>query len=819
MREVLKRPRRAHMILAMILIAFLLLGTVYSVTVPIFEASDELWHYPMVEVIARTWTLPVQPLQPGATSGPWRQEGSQQPLYYALGAVLTFWIDTSDMPEVRQPNPHARAGEITPERDNVNLVIPQRHSQTDAKGVGLGSGTVLAVHIVRLFSVLLGVWAVALTWRLVRELFPKHEWIALTATAVHAFTPMYLFISSSVNNDNLTVPLCSLGMLLMVRRVKHTGGGQGQATETTNKLLVDKQRYAADLKLGVVLGLAMLTKSSGLGLLPFVAAMLAWESFQLCKTTSWVRSAAHFFAHLVGILTPALAISGWWYARNLRLYGDLLGWRAFEAVLGTRDVPASLGQLWAERFAFAAGYWGNFGGLNVPMPDWIYHTLNGLAIVAGAGLLAGLGRWAVGRDHVEDDANAHSDAGRPRRWNLTALCPFTWRPLTAARALAWAWPVAIFASWIRWATTTWSSQGRLIFPAISMWSLALVLGLSAWIPRQHKRLKPFPAIGISLFLFGLTAAALPVFIVPAYQPPKALTQATLPPDYVPLSTTFGDTLELLGYRLNTDRAHPDGTLDVELMWRARRPTLDNHTIFIHVLGVGDRIIAQRDSFPGHGLLPTTKFEGDRVWTERHILKIPRTAYTPDRLSVTVGLYGSETGARVPVSNAPSAASASEEATAFTAKFGELTLVSPDNDESIEIRFGDGIVLDDYELSDVIIQTGDPIEVTLDWRCVGPIAHDYTVSLQVIDTHWNKAAQSDTWPLNGERPTTSWEPGETIRERHELIISPDAAPGAYDLRLTLYRVTSNGDLEHLPISLTRTGMPTKAIVLTPLRITQ
>ncbi len=43
---------------------------------------------------------------------PWRQEGSQPPLYYAMGAALTFWIDTSDMEVVRQPNPHARAGEI-----------------------------------------------------------------------------------------------------------------------------------------------------------------------------------------------------------------------------------------------------------------------------------------------------------------------------------------------------------------------------------------------------------------------------------------------------------------------------------------------------------------------------------------------------------------------------------------------------------------------------------------------------------------------------------------------------------------------------------
>ena len=143
------RPARRALIA--ILATFALLGAVYSVTVPIFEASDELWHYPMVEVIARTWQLPVQPLEPGTSSGPWRQEGSQPPLYYALSAALTAWIDTQDLLTVWQPNPHTRAGEITPERDNANLVLHDAEVERFP-----WRGTVLAVHLVRFFSVALG---------------------------------------------------------------------------------------------------------------------------------------------------------------------------------------------------------------------------------------------------------------------------------------------------------------------------------------------------------------------------------------------------------------------------------------------------------------------------------------------------------------------------------------------------------------------------------------------------------------------------------------------------------------------------------------
>ena len=38
---------------------FVLLGFVYTVITPIFEAGDELWHYPYVEWVARGNGLPV----------------------------------------------------------------------------------------------------------------------------------------------------------------------------------------------------------------------------------------------------------------------------------------------------------------------------------------------------------------------------------------------------------------------------------------------------------------------------------------------------------------------------------------------------------------------------------------------------------------------------------------------------------------------------------------------------------------------------------------------------------------------------------------
>ena len=82
--------------LAIILFVYLVAGLQFAFVTPIFEASDELWHYPMVHHLADGNPLPVQTFGP-ALAGPWKQEASQPPLYYYVGALLTFWVDRSDV--------------------------------------------------------------------------------------------------------------------------------------------------------------------------------------------------------------------------------------------------------------------------------------------------------------------------------------------------------------------------------------------------------------------------------------------------------------------------------------------------------------------------------------------------------------------------------------------------------------------------------------------------------------------------------------------------------------------------------------------------
>ena len=93
---------------ATLLAAFVSVAGLYSVVNPLFEAPDEIWHYEYVRWLAEGHGLP-RPADVG--TAPWRQEGSQPPLYYLLAAVLTLPFSTENAATAIRYNPHAAVGQ------------------------------------------------------------------------------------------------------------------------------------------------------------------------------------------------------------------------------------------------------------------------------------------------------------------------------------------------------------------------------------------------------------------------------------------------------------------------------------------------------------------------------------------------------------------------------------------------------------------------------------------------------------------------------------------------------------------------------------
>jgi 4-amino-4-deoxy-L-arabinose transferase-like glycosyltransferase len=769
--------------LALIVTLFVILGITYAIVTPVFEASDELWHYPMVRHLADGNPLPVQVFDP-AQAGPWKQEASQPPLYYYLSAGLTFWIDTSDMAQVRLENPHVDNGLITPD-GNINLVM----HDPDAKP---WQGTLLAVRIVRLFSVLLGAMTVTLTYLIGREVAPGRPEIALGSAAVTAFLPMFLFISGAVNNDNLAIMMASLALLLMIRIVKRNkqSDRDNSPMGKSNRQL---WREAGNwLLLGAVIGLALLTKEGTIGLIPLAwgtAFIVAWQRDKqrygkreagFLNTLRWlaglfVRSLLNFaFTMLLIVL-----ISGWWYYRNIQLYGDWLGWNAFIAVLGQRGHSASLAQLWGERRGFLMAYWGLFGGVNVPMPTWIYTVLNTLLFLSVTGfllyLLRLLQRWII---RVK---------GTWRSFSSLINNPLNFVTTNFGLVFCLLFTGAVVFGLIRWATTTWSSQGRLVFTALSALSILFMVGLVGWLPQRPAR---WITGLIATFLFIIAALAPILWIAPAYQP-----DSYSPPRPYALQgkdITFGDTMRLRGIAVETPEpgrstAKPGDSLWIHLDWELLQPVDRNWSAFVHLIDpILEQPIAQRDMFLGQGLMLTSWMEPGQRIVNSYQLQIPHTVVSPSQLKIAAGLYDFETGERLPTS--------AENDLAFLT----ILQIEPESDDlpnPISINLEDELELTGFDFEPRRALPGDTVNLTLYWQARQPLDNDYTFFAQIVGEDNTRWASHDFAPPEG---TSSWTSGEVQPMALTLTLDENSVPGLYPVIVGAYTRNSGGDFDRLQI---------------------
>ena len=704
--------------------AFLALGIVYAWATPAFEASDEAWHYPYVRHLAQGHGLPVQDPSSALL---WRQEGSQPPLYYAVAALCTFWIDTSDAPELLRRNPHALIG--VPEvdgSDNRNMMVP-----IEAPGFPV-EGTLAAVYLIRALSLIMASGTVVLVYLIALEVFPGRKDLATGAAAVGAFVPQFLFIGASVNNDNL-IALLAAGALLAILRMARGGSD-------TRSLVV----------LGTLMGLAALTKISGLGLLPLAAIVLVIEAVR--KRSLTVRD-------WVIVFGLATVIAGWWYARNYRLYGDPLGLNMMLEVVGRRYPEPTLWQLLrSESEGFWVSFWGLFGGVNILAGGWIYHLYAGIALLAGAGLLVVLVRWL-------------RRSGRPLRWPLPILI---------------GWLAILCASLIRWTLVTPASQGRLIFPALPTVAILILLGLASLMPRRLVRWLP-GALGALLFA---VAALIPfLYIAPAYARPPVLTSDDVPQSCWKPPAVFDDKMALVGFEVGRETIEPGDTLPVTAYWEALAQMDEDYSVFVQVLGQGEIIWGQRDSYPGLGLCPTSRLREGQVVRDVYRIRISSAALAPDDCEVRIGLYRWETGERLSVQLG--GVPAGDHVSLGRVRLSPAEGWEPGGLQSVYFNLDDRVALVGYSLDRRSATPGDSLQLSLRWQALRSMDRDYTVFTHLIGPQQDIRAQSDSQPQGGNSPTSRWQPGELVTDTHRLVVREDSPPGVYQVEVGMY-LASTGD---------------------------
>jgi len=118
-----------------------------------------------------------------------------------------------------------------------------------------------------------------------------------------------------------------------------------------------------------------------------------------------------------------------------------------------------------------------------------------------------------------------------------------------------------------------------------------------------------------------------------------------PSDYVPVGYTLGDSVRLLGYRIDTTDAHPGGDVHLVIYWEALSPIKTNYQVFNHLYD--GTMWGQQDGTPGCGLRPTVLWEPGQVVRDEYTIPIAPAA-PHDDIPLLAGMYSLDNGERLPV---------------------------------------------------------------------------------------------------------------------------------------------------------------------------
>lgn len=118
-------------------------------------------------------------------------------------------------------------------------------------------------------------------------------------------------------------------------------------------------------------------------------------------------------------------------------------------------------------------------------------------------------------------------------------------------------------------------------------------------------------------------------------------------------------------------------------------------------------------------------------------------------------------------------------------YGVPAQAQAENPTPLGVRFGPHIRLESYSLASQQLRPGDVLALTLTWATDVPLTERVKVFVHLYDTSEHILAQHDSEPGAGLQPTTTWAPGEPVRDNHGILIPIGAAPGTYRLAVGLY----------------------------------
>lgn len=284
------------------LLAIIIFHLVWRITLafayPLFDMADELFHFDYIYQISNgdglinVYTDPIttQVFDLAKDVGHWTKEGIVSPNF--IGDVSTEMIES-----IRVWGWYAV--DITGSSSYEGVQPPLYHAIASIF-MGLTDSMEIKAYIVRLVSIGFSTLLLLSTYVLMKKITQK-EFIALGSILLLSVSPSWSLQAFRISNDVAAQFFIVFGLLIFYRFLN----------------VKDETKVSSAVILGIIVGLAGLTKSTSLIILMFSLFVM-----YIFLSTSTLKLKVKGFSI---ILIVASVISFWFYLRNFMLYDDFVG--------------------------------------------------------------------------------------------------------------------------------------------------------------------------------------------------------------------------------------------------------------------------------------------------------------------------------------------------------------------------------------------------------------------------------------------------------------------------------------------------------------
>lgn len=692
-----------------ILLYFVLIAAIYAATTPTFETPDEAGHFLYIHNMLQSGELPTLFESRDAIFASGSTQRHHPPLYYLAGALLILPTERADLDDYLISNPFSAIGTAKP--NNANAYLHHSRPPTD--------DTHIAIMLLRGLSIALGAGTVWMIYRIGAIAFQR-ETIGLVAMLLVASMPMYVFITASVNSDNMVTFFYTAGLLWIVRIWR-------------NNTISN-----ADIALlsAILAGIA-LSKVNGLSLFGLVYAGLLFTALR--GRLAWRRG-------IVTIIVSggvAVMLAGWWYLRNIQLYGDPMAIEIMRGIWGRGNVPTELAGILSEASGVWLSFWMVLGKFNIRAPDWVYIYATLITFVGIIGLVL---------------------RRQDRLYSLLFIGAFT----------------LVLASLIVTTREINVSQGRILYPALGAFAALMAAGWYTLL----RRFTPLAVLPLTMMTIITPFTVLPRAYT-TLDTVQAIPQA-ISNEARAIAASAG-SINTLAYGANLDPIKPGDTLRVTVYFSVEDITEDAALSVRAIDPLTQAVYGGTEIYPG--MTFTSELKSGQIYRTEiaFVLDAIPEAIPPRQLRLALGwlvlddfdkeqqrglIWQDATGNMLTntlLVNGPTLI--------------DRRYTPPPPETAVLIAYGGQIALAGYTLETENLTPGDALTIDLHWRYLDAMADDWTVTVGLLDSNGKLITQNDGMPPG--YPTSAWRPGPDFIDRRVLNIPPDAEPGDYRLYIGWY----------------------------------